>query len=97
MESTLLPYDPETMEKPWIIHYSTKPLEAGHIPNDSYFSEREIPRDDHDLVKVVEKLGEKANGSSADLKIVKIPADVKWEIDEYNGQEYVQEQCRKWC
>lgn len=53
-------------------------------------------RADPDLVKVVKKLGEKANGSFAELKIVEIPADVEWEIDEYDGMETVQESHRSW-
>lgn len=56
----------------------------------------DLPRDDTDLVRVVREMGEKANGSCADLKIVQIPADVEWTIDEYDGNEWVAEKHRVW-
>jgi hypothetical protein len=64
--------------------------------NESYFSCRDIPREDKDLVRVVEKLGKKANGRYADLGIVEIPNDVEWEIDEYDGLESIDEKHRSW-
>ena len=48
------------------------------------------------LVEVVEKLGSAANGSHASLKIVEIPENVEWEIDEYDGMEHVAEKHRTW-
>jgi hypothetical protein len=42
------------------------------------------------------KIGEKANGPYAALKIVKIPASVEWEIMEYDGREWVAEQHQRW-
>ena len=39
---------------------------------------------------------EKANGNHADLKIVEIPANVEWQIDEYDGAEWVSEKHRTW-
>ncbi len=48
------------------------------------------------LVAVVEKLGKAANGMCAKLKVVEIPDDVKWEIQEYDGREYVREESREW-
>ena len=48
------------------------------------------------LVKVVEELGKEANGSCAELKIVEIPDDVKWEISEYDGNEHIAEKHRTW-
>jgi hypothetical protein len=56
----------------------------------------EWPRDDADLVKVVKDLGTKANGMCAKLKIVKIPDDVKWTIEDYDGLEHVAEEHRMW-
>lgn len=55
-----------------------------------------IPRDDADLIAVVEELGEKANGACAKLRIVEIPDDVAWEIEEYDGNEWVSENHRRW-
>jgi hypothetical protein len=61
-----------------------------------HFSDRDISRDDLDLIKVVKKLGDKSNGSCATLEIVKIPADIKWVISEYDGLESVEEEHRSW-
>ena len=55
-----------------------------------------MKRDDPDLINVVEKLGESANGDFANLEIVEIPDDVEWEIDEYDGMESVDEVHRSW-
>ena len=50
----------------------------------------EIRRDDPELIKVVEEMGEDAEGSSADLEIVEIPDDATdWEVDEYDGLERI--------
>lgn len=57
---------------------------------------REIPRDDADLIAVVEALGEAASGKFAALKVVEIPADVEWTIEEYDGREWVAEKHRTW-
>ena len=48
------------------------------------------------LVAVVEKLGEEANSKYSQLKIVEIPDDVEWEIDEYDGVEIIVEKHRSW-
>ncbi len=64
----------------------------------SYYTFRCDERTDPDLVKVVKKLGAKANGRYSKLKIVRIPADVKWEIDSNDaGWESVHEKHRVWC
>lgn len=68
----------------------------GEINDSNYFSCRNINRDDPDLVRVVEELGDKASGKYAALKIVEIPEDVVWDIEEYDGYEYVAEQHRTW-
>lgn len=60
------------------------------------FTDRDLARDDPYLVQVVEELGAGANGRHAELKIVEIPADVAWEIDEYDGNETVAEKHRTW-
>ncbi len=59
-------------------------------------SPREYERNDPDLITVIEELGEAANGKCADLKIVDIPDDVKFDIEEYDGSEHVAEQHRTW-
>jgi len=63
---------------------------------DTDFYDRDIPRDDPYLVKIVKELGMAANGPHANLKIVEIPGDVKWHIAEYDGAEWVAEDHRTW-
>jgi hypothetical protein len=60
------------------------------------FTPRNIARDDPALVQVVKELDTAANGSHAELKVVSVPADVEWEIDEYDGLEWVAEKHRTW-
>ena len=74
------------------ISYYTNP----DYTQDSYFSCYDIKRDDPDLVKVVEELGNEANGAYAELKVVEIPDDVKWYIHEYDGIECINEVHRTW-
>ena len=56
----------------------------------------EEDRTDPNLVKCVETLGDDASGACAELKVVDIPDDVKWEIEEYDGLEWVSEEHRTW-
>ena len=56
-----------------------------------------IPRDDLKLVQVVEELGAAANGHGAELRVVKIPDDVRWEISAVGGIEHVSEAHRTWA
>jgi hypothetical protein len=53
-------------------------------------------RTDKDLIEVVETLKEEANGAFANLKIIEIPDDVNWTIEEYDGKERVEEVHRVW-
>lgn len=61
-----------------------------------YLSERDIDRNDPDLVAVVEELGPVADGRFARLDIVEIPDDAEWQIAEYDGTEHVAEKHRTW-
>lgn len=58
--------------------------------------ERDIERNNPILVEIVEQLGESADGGHAELKVVEIPDDVQWQIEEYDGNEWVAETHRKW-
>ncbi len=53
-------------------------------------------RGDPLLIQVVEELGDEANGRCAKLKIIEIPNDVDYEIDEYDGLESIHEVHRSW-
>lgn len=55
---------------------------------DFYYGD--IERDDPVLVQVVETLGEKANGSFANLKITDLPKGTLYRITEYDGYESVE-------
>lgn len=69
---------------------------AMSILGEGYAYERDIQRDDPELVRVVEALGEEASGMFAQLKVIQIPEDVAWEIKEYDGSEHVAEKHRTW-
>ena len=87
-ESTDLDYEQAIEELDEIVSvpdYSTK-----------MFYERYLERNDPILVLVVEELGSEANGQYANLSIVDIPEDVRWEIDDYDGMESVEEKHRSW-
>jgi hypothetical protein len=60
------------------------------------FESRSINRDDPALVTTVRRLGSKADGDYAKLKIVEVPADVDWYIEDYDGKEWVAEKHRTW-
>ncbi len=53
---------------------------------------RDLPRHDNVLVAVVETLGDKANGRSADLAIRELTSGTLYRIDDYDGQESVMTQ-----
>lgn len=57
---------------------------------------RHEKRDDPLLIQVIEELGPLADGRFAKLKIVDVPDDVEWEIDDYDGRETVKEKHRSW-
>jgi len=57
----------------------------------------DIERTDPALVKVVEQLGDRANGYYSELSVVEIPDDVKWIIQEYDGIEWIAEEHRTWA
>lgn len=63
---------------------------------DTYGFAHEKERDDPGLVAVVEKLGDKASGDCANLRVVEVPDDVDWEIEQYDGFEWVSEKHRTW-
>lgn len=48
------------------------------------------------LVEVVEQLGEAADTDASELKVVEIPDDVEYTIEDYDGIEWVAEVHRTW-
>jgi hypothetical protein len=66
------------------------------VDDNKYLSDRDIARDDIALVQVVETLGKAASGKYAKLRVVQVPDDVEWTIEEYDGSEWVAEAHRTW-
>ena len=66
------------------------------VSEETYFSYRDIARDNGFLIETVETLGDAANGDYANLKVVEIPNDVEWQLGEYDGYEHVAEKHRTW-
>ena len=66
------------------------------LPDGSYFFSHNIERTDPVLLQVIQELGDAANGECSSLKIVDIPDGVDWQIDEYDGNEWVAEKHQTW-
>lgn len=56
----------------------------------------QVVREHPDLITIIKKLGKKANGMCADLKIIKIPTNIEYTIEEYDGSEWVAEKHKIW-
>lgn len=64
--------------------------------NVCYGSDR-FERDDPLLIQVIEELGEElCSGSFAKLKVVEIPVGIEYQIEEYDGREWIAETHRTW-
>jgi hypothetical protein len=71
--------------------------ESNRLYSEYTISESEIHRDDPDMIAVVQELGsDKSSGRCAQIALVEIPDDVEWEIEEYDGREWVAETHRVW-
>ena len=80
-----------------ITHYYRK----GEMDNDNaYLSPYDFyegkHRADPDLIRIIEEMDEDAFGWAAQLAVVEIPDDVEWQIEEYDGREWVAEKHRTW-
>lgn len=78
------------------VHKEDKRTGDYKASNELDWSYYDIARNDPILVQVVEELGEKANSKYSSLKVVEIPDDVEWMIEEYDGTEWVAEKHRTW-
>jgi hypothetical protein len=96
--------DKEGALKRWRDHKASDPDARASLfltvfsPDEQFVltGDRDIARDDPLLVECVETLGDKANGGCAALRIVEVPEDAHWHIDEYDGNEHVAEDHRTW-
>ena len=66
------------------------------LPWDGFGDKYNEERTDEKLIECVEKLGDKANGSCAELVVLEIPDDIEYQIEEYDGAEWVAEKHRTW-
>lgn len=56
-----------------------------------------IPRDDPELIKLLEEKGSKwVSSPLAEIEITEVPDGTPWQIGEYDGQEWVEEKHRTW-
>lgn len=67
-----------------------------NIPMTESLDCADIKRDDIFLVQVVDTLKEEANGRFSQLKIVEIPSNIDWYIEELDGSEWISEHHRTW-
>lgn len=75
---------------------SEKAYEFLGLEWDGYGYDFNNDRTNENLIRCIEELGEKANGRFAELKVIEIPDDVEFEIEEYDGFEWVAEKHRTW-
>lgn len=66
------------------------------IADDDYFWINSTYRTDSTLIEVVEELGQKASGPCGELRIVEIPDDLDYVIDEYDGIETLHQRVKEW-
>lgn len=92
------PNDYTKMEKSWCDMTMDEKDAHNKKFNDIYVSSYMFNDDRTNplLIQVVEELGHEADGSCAELKIVEIPDGVDYEIDEYDGNETIDEVHRSW-
>lgn len=90
--------DDDDYESSLFIHYSTTDLgkKIEEIPNENYWYYGDLERTDEELISVIEELGEESSGSLGSVKVVEIPDDVDWEIEDYDGIESIHEKHRVW-
>ena len=67
-------------------------------PDDENFPIQQwgIPRDDPDLVSVVQQLPEDEGIVGTDLRVIEIPDGIEWQIEEWDGSEFIVDKNRIW-
>lgn len=81
-------------DAPYIVDSDSPSLSFGKY----YSNFRDDEKRTHPLlIKAIEEIGEeKASGRFGNIKIVEIPDDIKWKIDDYDGIESIHEKHRSW-
>ena len=66
------------------------------IPKHRVLSGYDIERNDPFLVEAVEQTVEKEGTAFSKLKVVEIPDDIEWDIQDYDGCEWIAERHSTW-
>jgi len=90
-------FDVPDMDARYAEACSADQIAGNRVWKQHYLDDRPEDRSDPLLIQVVEELGDQAAGKYAQLKVVEIPDDVKWYIDEYDGWEHIAENHRTWA
>ena len=70
---------------------------SGESSDDRWYESFYDKRDDKVLIETIEELGEKeASGKLANIRIIEIPDDIRWELDNYDGIESIHEEHQSW-
>lgn len=64
--------------------------------SESQLCAHDIDRDDPVLIQTIEDLGDNASGRFSELEVIEIPDGVEWQIEEYDGLEWIAEKHRTW-
>jgi len=83
-------------KKNWRDMTDAERVEHNDLYSKHFLDFRPKDRTSSNLIRVVEELGEEANGPCAKLAVVEIPDGVKFEISEYDGLEHIAEVHRIW-
>ena len=78
---------------PFLDYYKAGMLNdpAGYLSPESFINDRADP----DLIAVIEEMIADVDDISS-LKVVEIPDDIKWHIEQYEGWEHVAEDHKTW-
>ena len=88
---------PEEYDKIYQEETTNKVSSDGHIQsNELYLTSSDISRTDPILIQIVEEMGEKSFGMCSEIEVVNIPDDIKYTIEEYDGNEHIAEAHRTW-
>lgn len=85
----------------WKIYYFTKDMGDNIEISDEDYTKYSLYlnyeyREDKALIETIEELGQNASGSCGNLKVVEIPDNLNYVIDEYDGIETLHEKVKVW-
>ena len=83
-------FDTKTSEFDWVDYF----IKGTDQPLD--FDVWDIDRSDPELVQMVSESEHVVDDWSDGLKVVEIPDGISWQIDDYDGNEWVSETHRTW-